>query len=55
MTQIDETNQGKGCPVDFEAVDYFFDQSLVPDPYPYLRLSALQCPVRHATPTGWWR
>ncbi|MDT5077181.1 MAG: hypothetical protein QOJ80_1818 [Mycobacterium sp.] len=52
MTQIDETNQGKECPVDFEAVDYFFDQSLVPDPYPYYDYLRSQCPVRPATPHG---
>ena len=52
MTQLDETNQGKGCPVDFEAVDYFFDQSLVPDPYPYYDYLRSQCPVRPATPHG---
>ncbi|MDT5078365.1 MAG: hypothetical protein QOJ80_3002, partial [Mycobacterium sp.] len=52
MTQIDEANQGKECPVDFEAVDYFFDQSLVPDPYPYYDYLRSQCPVRPATPHG---
>lgn len=37
---------------DFEAVDYFFDQSLVPDPYPYFDYLRSQCPVRPATPHG---
>jgi cytochrome P450 len=52
VTQLDETNQEKGCPVDFETVDYFFDQSLVPDPYPYYDYLRSQCPVRPATPHG---
>jgi hypothetical protein len=43
VTQLDETNQDKGCPVDFETVDYFFDQSLVPDPYPYYDYLRSQC------------
>ena len=44
MTELDE---GRECPVaDFEAVDYFFDQSLVPDPYPYYDYLRSQCPVR---------
>ena len=46
MTQLDET------PQDYEAVDYFFDQSLVPDPYPYFDYLRSQCPVRPATPHG---
>jgi len=37
---------------DFESVDYFTDQSLVPDPYPYFDYLRSQCPVRHATPYG---
>jgi cytochrome P450 len=37
---------------DFETVDYFFDQSLVPDPYPYYDYLRSQCPVRPATPHG---
>jgi cytochrome P450 len=37
---------------DYEAVDYFFDQSLVPDPYPYYDYLRSQCPVRPATPHG---
>ncbi|MDP9166295.1 MAG: cytochrome P450, partial [Actinomycetota bacterium] len=37
---------------DFEGVDYFFDQSLVPDPYPYFDYLRSQCPVRPATPHG---
>jgi cytochrome P450 len=37
---------------DFETVDYFFDQSLVPDPYPYYDHLRAQCPVRKATPHG---
>ena len=50
MTELDE---GRECPVaDFEAVDYFFDQSLVPDPYPYYDYLRSQCPVRQATPHG---
>jgi cytochrome P450 len=46
MTQLD--NAG----TDFETVDYFFDQSLVPDPYPYYDYLRSQCPVRPATPHG---
>ena len=37
---------------DFESIDYFFDQSLVPDPYPYFDYLRSQCPVRPATPHG---
>lgn len=37
---------------DFELVDYFTDQSLVPDPYPYFDYLRSQCPVRPATPHG---
>ncbi|MGA7052948.1 MAG: cytochrome P450 [Mycobacterium sp.] len=37
---------------DFESVDYFSDQSLVPDPYPYYDYLRSQCPVRPATPYG---
>lgn len=46
MTQLDGTDR------DFESVDYFFDQSLVPDPYPYYDYLRGQCPVRPATPHG---
>ena len=38
--------------LDFESVDYFFDPSLVPDPYPYYDYLRSQCPVRPATPHG---
>ncbi len=34
---------------DFESVDYFTDQSLVPDPYPYFDYLRSSCPVRAAT------
>ncbi|MFZ3269423.1 MAG: cytochrome P450 [Mycobacterium sp.] len=37
---------------DFEKIDYFFDPSLVPDPYPYFDYLRSQCPVRPATPHG---
>jgi cytochrome P450 len=37
---------------DYETVDYFFDQFLVPDPYPYYDYLRSQCPVRPATPHG---
>ncbi|WIM86756.1 cytochrome P450 [Candidatus Mycobacterium wuenschmannii] len=37
---------------DFESVDYFTDQSLVPDPYPYYDYLRSSCPVRPATPHG---
>jgi cytochrome P450 len=46
MTQLDDAG------TDFETVDYFFDQSLVPDPYPYYDYLRSQCPVRPATPHG---
>jgi cytochrome P450 len=35
---------------DFETVDFFTDQSLVPDPYPYFDHLRSKCPVVHATP-----
>jgi cytochrome P450 len=46
VTELDETTP------DYESVDYFFDQSLVPDPYPYYDYLRSQCPVRPATPHG---
>jgi cytochrome P450 len=52
VTELDESNQTAGCPVDFGSVDYFFDQSLVPDPYPYYDYLRAQCPVLPATPHG---
>ena len=38
--------------MDYEAVDYFFDQSLVPDPYPYYDYLRSQCPARPTGPHG---
>lgn len=35
---------------DFETVDFFTDESLVPDPYPYFDHLRSKCPVTHATP-----
>ncbi len=35
---------------DFETVDFFTDESLVPDPYPYFDSLRSKCPVTHATP-----
>jgi cytochrome P450 len=35
---------------DFETVDFFTDESLVPDPYPYFDHLRSKCPVVHATP-----
>jgi cytochrome P450 len=37
-------------PSDFETVDYFTDESLVPDPYPYFDHLRAKCPVTQATP-----
>ncbi|WP_137148065.1 cytochrome P450 [Mycolicibacterium sp. CR10] len=37
---------------DFETVDYFSDESLVPDPYPYFDHLRSKCPVAQATPFG---
>jgi cytochrome P450 len=37
---------------DFEAVDFFTDESLVPDPYPYFDHLRSKCPVVSATPFG---
>ncbi|WP_006242135.1 cytochrome P450 [Mycolicibacterium tusciae] len=34
----------------FETVDFFTDESLVPDPYPYFDHLRSKCPVAHATP-----
>ena len=34
----------------FDTVDYFTDESLVPDPYPYFDHLRSKCPVAHATP-----
>ncbi|EJZ05058.1 cytochrome P450 [Mycolicibacterium vaccae] len=41
-----------GRSVDFETVDYFTDESLVPDPYPYFDHLRAKCPVSQATPFG---
>ncbi|MGK2869169.1 MAG: cytochrome P450 [Mycobacterium sp.] len=35
---------------DFDTVDYFTDESLVPDPYPYFDHLRSKCPVAQATP-----
>ena len=35
---------------DFETVDFFTDESLVPDPYPYFDHLRSKCPVAQATP-----
>ncbi|RAV10354.1 cytochrome P450 [Mycolicibacterium sp. GF69] len=37
---------------DFEAVDFFTDEKLVPDPYPYFDFLRSKCPVTQATPFG---
>jgi cytochrome P450 len=37
---------------DFEAVDFFTDESLVPNPYPYFDYLRSRCPVASATPFG---
>ncbi len=37
---------------DFESVDYFSDQSLIPDPYPYFDHLRAQCPVLHQPTQG---
>jgi cytochrome P450 len=37
---------------DFEAVDFFTDESLVPNPYPYFDYLRSKCPVASATPFG---
>lgn len=38
--------------INFETVDYFTDESLVPDPYPYFDHLRSKCPVAQATPFG---
>jgi cytochrome P450 len=52
MTDLNDGVEVKECPVDFATVDYFFDQTLVPDPYPYYDFLRSQCPVLPATPHG---
>lgn len=37
---------------DFDSVDFFTDESLVPDPYPYFDHLRSKCPVAPATPFG---
>ncbi len=37
---------------DFETIDFFTDQTLVPDPYPYFDYLRSKCPVAPATPFG---
>jgi cytochrome P450 len=37
---------------DFDSVDYFSDQSLVPNPYPYFDHLRLKCPVSRESPYG---
>lgn len=36
--------------IDYETVDYFTDENLVPDPYPYFDHLRSKCPVSKATP-----
>ena len=36
--------------INFETVDYFTDEALVPDPYPYFDHLRSKCPVTQATP-----
>lgn len=38
--------------IDYDTVDYFTDESLVPDPYPYFDHLRSKCPVAQATPFG---
>jgi cytochrome P450 family 150 subfamily A5 len=38
--------------IDFETVDYFTDQSLISDPYPYLEHLRGKCPVAHLAHHG---
>jgi cytochrome P450 len=35
---------------DYDTVDFFTDESLIPDPYPYFDHLRSKCPVSHATP-----
>ena len=37
---------------DFDSVDYFSDQSLVPNPYPYFDYLRSKCPVSRESPYG---
>ncbi len=37
---------------DFDSVDFFSDQSLVPDPYPYFEYLRSKCPVSRESPYG---
>lgn len=37
---------------DFESVDYFTDQSLIPDPYPYFDHLRTKCPIVHEPHQG---
>lgn len=37
---------------DFESVDFFTDQSLIPDPYPYFDYLRSKCPVVHESHQG---
>lgn len=39
-------------PINFETVDFFTDEALVPDPYPYFDHLRSKCPVSQATPFG---
>jgi cytochrome P450 len=36
--------------IDYDTVDYFTDEALVPDPYPYFDHLRAKCPVTQATP-----
>ena len=38
------------CLTDFESVDFFTDEALVPNPYPYFDHLRSKCPVTQATP-----
>jgi hypothetical protein len=37
---------------DWQAIDYFFDESLVEDPYPYFDTLRDECPVLHLDHRG---
>ena len=39
---------------DYDSIDFFTDQSLVPDPYPYFDHLRSQCPVLQDAPTTAW-
>ncbi len=40
---------------DWQTIDFFSDESLVEDPYPYFEQLRAECPVLPLPHPAWWR